>query len=303
MSSAANDADVPSPRLPAEPGWLTVDDGTRLWVEVDGPECPALTLVFVHGFTLSIASYRKQREALEDSAYRRVFYDQRAFGLSDRGPRSQPSLRRLAADLAGLLDTIDGPVVLIGHSMGGMVISALAGLRPELFGAKVRGNVLIATTATGRDIGLFGLEAIVHRFGVGVMQQLHRGRPVIRLAGRLPFDLVVWLFHDPRAARANRRAMAEIVAQNRFDVMGDYLGAMLEYDELQALSQLGEVPTIVVAGRADRITPLAANERVAAAIPGAEIIVADRAGHMVTFERPDVVNEAIASVARRALPS
>lgn len=301
MSSAMSDPAVPSPGLPHGEGWLTADDGTRLWVEAEGPADATLTLVFVHGFTLSIASYRKQREALADSAYRRVFYDQRAFGRSDRGPRSHPSLRRLAADLAGLLETIDGPVVLIGHSMGGMVISALAGLRPELFGAKVRGNVLIATTATGRDIGLFGLEAIVHRYGVGVMRQLHRGRPVIRLAGRLPFDLVVWLFHDPRAARANRRAMAEIVALNPFDVMGDYLGAMLEYDELESLPRLGEVPTVVVAGRADRITPLPANQRVAAAIPGAELVVADRAGHMVTFERPDVVNAAIEDVAARAL--
>ena len=299
MSAATNDpvAHDDEPRG----GWITTDDGTRLWVEAEGPADAALTLVFVHGFTLSIASYRKQREALADSAYRRVFYDQRAFGRSDRGPRSHPSLRRLAADLAGLLDTIDGPVVLIGHSMGGMVISALAGLHPELFGAKVRGNVLIATTATGRDIGLFGLEAIVHRFGVGVMRQLHRGRPVIRLAGRLPFDLVVWLFHDPRAARSNRRAMAEIVALNPFDVMGDYLGAMLEYDELASLTRLGEVPTVVVAGRSDRITPLAANQRVAAAISGAELVVADRAGHMVTFERPEVVNSAIEDVAARAL--
>lgn len=41
--------------------------------------------------------------------------------------------------------------------------------------------------------------------------------------------------------------MADIVSQNAFDVMGDYLGAMLEYDELASLQHLGEVPMIVVA--------------------------------------------------------
>ncbi|MFT4298068.1 MAG: alpha/beta hydrolase [Aeromicrobium sp.] len=277
---------------------LVTSDGTRLWVEIDGPDDAPLTVVFVHGFTLNLANFAEQRAAWTDESVRRVFYDQRAFGRSERGPRGAASIRRLAGDLAEVIESLDGPVVIVGHSMGGMVAAALAGLRPDLIGSRVVGTMLIATTGRGTDITMLGLEGFAKRFGPAVLKGLHRTEPLPRLSAPLTNPAVAWLFHDLRSTRAHRRAFIGMVEQTPFDVMADYLRAMLEFDEYDSLAALAAVPSVVVAGASDRITPVSANRYVADAI-GAELVVAGRAGHMVPFERADVVNQQLAALLSR----
>lgn len=282
---------------------FSVADGTRLDVEADGPVNAAVSIVFVHGFTLNLSSYRHQRSALEAAGgdVRRFFYDQRGFGTSERGPRGDASIGQLADDLAELVEAAPGRVVLVGHSMGGMVIQELAGRRPDLVGSKVRGTVLIATAASGEDIDLHGLEPLVRLAGARVLRGLHGARPVLRLVGRIPYDLVAWLFHDIRSPRIHRRAFADMVAPNRLDILADYLEAMLDYDARGTLAELSRIPTVIVAGQSDLVTPVAANRRVARAIDGAELVVVPRAGHMVPFEDAGSVDAAIADVVARVL--
>ncbi len=282
---------------------LPMADGTRLEVETDGPADAAVSVVFVHGYTLNLTSFRHQRAALEGATdVRRVFYDQRAWGGSERGPfgvKPTASLTQLAEDLAEVVATVPGRVVLVGHSMGGMVILELARLRPDLFGVKVKGNVLIATSASGKALDLHGLEPLVGRLGQPLLRTLHRGRRIVRLAGRTPYDLAALLFHDPRSRRADRRAFAQMVAKNDLDVLADYLGAMLAYDARSALEELGRTATIVIAGRTDPFTTVSVNREVADGIPDAELAIVPRAGHMVTFEEPKVVNDAILEIVER----
>ncbi|HSX67555.1 alpha/beta hydrolase, partial [Nocardioides sp.] len=132
------------PLQPADEFLVTLEDGTRLAVEADGPVDAAVSVVFVHGFTLNLTSFRNQRATLQAASgdVRRIFVDQRGFGSSERGPRGKASIDQLARDLAEIVEAAPGRVVLVGHSMGGMVILALAGLRPDLFGGRVRGTVL-----------------------------------------------------------------------------------------------------------------------------------------------------------------
>lgn len=282
---------------------FSVADGTRLDVEADGPVDAPVSLVFVHGFTLNLTSYRHQRAALEAAGgeVRRFFYDQRGFGTSERGPRGRASIRQLADDLAELVEAAPGRVVLVGHSMGGMVIQELAGHRPDLIGSKVRGAVLIATAGSGSEINLHGLEPLVKLAGARMLRGLHGVRPLVRLAGRIPYSLAAWLFHDVRSPRVHRRAFADMVAPNRLDVMADYLEAMLAYDARGTLAELSRISTIVVAGGSDLITTVAANRRVARAIDGAELVVVPRAGHMVPFENAAAVDGAIADIVERVL--
>ncbi len=147
---------------------LTVlaDDGVPLHVEIDDPPAssasshpeldrPPVTVVFCHGYTLNQDCWHFQRRDLRGQ--RLVFWDQRDHGRSGRSPGgATASIDQLGADLGRVIAAVapgDMPVILVGHSMGGMTIMALAGQQPELFGTKVIGVGLISTTASGLDRG------------------------------------------------------------------------------------------------------------------------------------------------------
>jgi pimeloyl-ACP methyl ester carboxylesterase len=104
-----------------------------------------LPLVFHHGFPLSRGVWQKQIEAFR-SSHRVIAPDLRGFGDSDAQPGTT-TMAQCAADLHALFQQLmTGPVVLIGHSMGGYVALAFAGQFPEM----LRGLVLVSTKP-GRD--------------------------------------------------------------------------------------------------------------------------------------------------------
>ena len=111
---------------------MVADDGVRLSceeIEADGK--PALTVVLVHGFALDRRTWHFQRPflaALTDPRVRVVLYDQRSHGRSERAPRESCTIEQLGHDLDAVIRALapEGPLVLVGHSMGGMTIMALA---------------------------------------------------------------------------------------------------------------------------------------------------------------------------------
>ena len=116
----------------------TTADGVRLHTEIDeadvaDPERP--TLVLVHGYALSLDCWHFQRKHFRDRD-RQVLYDQRSHGRSGRSAPERCRVPQLAEDLPQVLDELigDRPVVLVGHSMGGMTIMHLALTRPDWFG-------------------------------------------------------------------------------------------------------------------------------------------------------------------------
>jgi len=150
---------TPFGSLRATPMTVVTDDGVDLHVEVDElgvkgrrRTAPPLTVAFVHGYSLNLDSWHFQRAAFR-GRFRCVFYDHRSHGRSGRSSSGNATIEQLARDLLTVLDTVvpQGPVVLIGHSMGGMTIAALAEEHPELFGDRIVGVGLISTTAGGLD--------------------------------------------------------------------------------------------------------------------------------------------------------
>ena len=133
---------------------VDTDDGVALHVEEVGPVTAPITVIFSHGWTLRCGSWhlpaarpgraRVRRSdarpiaelraggAAEPITARLVFYDQRSHGKSTRAPEDHSTMDYLAADLRSMIATAApvGPVVLIGHSMGGMAILSLAAARP-----------------------------------------------------------------------------------------------------------------------------------------------------------------------------
>ena len=110
---------------------IEASDGVLLNVEVDEPDGDVAagtpTVVFVHGWVLDLNCWHYQRAALRGRA-RLVFYDQRSHGRSGRSPAASSTHEQLGRDLRTVLESVapDGPVVLVGHSMGGRTSCAVA---------------------------------------------------------------------------------------------------------------------------------------------------------------------------------
>ena len=184
---------------------VQADDGVLLHVEEIGPRDAPLTVVFVHGYTLSMASWTFQRRTLAAELatanghrpdVRLVFYDQRGHGASGRGEAKRSTIEQLARDLDAVLETRvpRGPVVLVGHSMGGMTIMGLAALRPELFGSKVVAAALISTSSGNLADLSFGMPELLTRVRAAffpVAAWTMRRRPALaERTRRLTADLV-----------------------------------------------------------------------------------------------------------------
>lgn len=298
------------------------DDGVVLYVEEVGPLDAPLTVVFSHGWTLRSGAWHYQRLGLADwtpgpelSAGRRpsvrlVFFDQRSHGKSSRADSDHTTMADLAGDLAAVLATAapEGPVVLVGHSMGGMALITLAGLRPNLFTERVVGVGLVSTSAGAVSTDqlartlLSGNGALVKLVSNAVSRY-----PQLIERGRVGSSDAVWLL--TRALGFARKDVPgelvdyldEMISGTPIDVITDFLPALMGLDQAAALPVLATLPVVVICGDHDRQTPLARSRAIAAALPDAELVVVEGAGHMAILEHPDVVNEALRELFDRAM--
>ncbi|MFY9588748.1 MAG: alpha/beta hydrolase, partial [Actinomycetota bacterium] len=121
-------------------------DGTRLHVEVFEGKGP--TIVFAHGFSLNLGMWHYQMRDLPP-ACRLVVYDHRGHGRSEKAKRGDWSLEALARDMDAVVRAHGGPdpVVIVGHSMGGMTTLKFCEVFPELIGSRVAALALVNTTA------------------------------------------------------------------------------------------------------------------------------------------------------------
>ncbi len=277
---------------------------------MDGRENAALTVVFAHGFTARLVEWELQRAALRDRA-RLVFFDQRGHGRSATTPLPDATIGRTGRDLGQVLDatTPTGPVVLAGHSMGGMSIMALARQRPELFGTRVVGVLLLATSAGGLvETGLLGWLVKVIRWS-GLLplylRWLQLVAPLLERFRRRGSAFGRWftrrlLFGRDDADPASVRLVQNLLEETPFPVSAAFYATFLDHDEKASLDVLRRVPVTVVAATHDRLTPAAHGRQIAEAIgPNAELVVVPGAGHSVNHTRHEVVDEAFLALLDR----
>jgi pimeloyl-ACP methyl ester carboxylesterase len=308
----APDLELPSPSGPPPPGSRTVvtDDGVRLHVEVEDAES-ALTVVFAHGFTARLAEWELQRAALRGRA-RLVLWDQRGHGRSAATPLHDATIDRTGRDLGQVLDatTPTGPVVLAGHSMGGMSIMALARQRPELFGPRVVGVFLLATSAGGLvETGILGwLVKAVRKLGLLplYLRGLQLVAPLLERFRWRGSPLARWvtrrlLFGRDDADPAHVRMVQDLLEETPYPVTAAFYATFLDHDETASLDVLRRVPVTVVAAAHDRLTPVAHGRRMAEEIgESAELVVVPGAGHSVNLTRTAVVDRALLDLLDRA---
>jgi pimeloyl-ACP methyl ester carboxylesterase len=298
---------------------VQADDGVLLAVEEIGPRDAPLTVVFVHGYTLSMASWTFQRRSLAAELAtanghrpdaRLVFYDQRGHGASGRGKAERSTIQQLARDLATVLErrVPDGPVVLVGHSMGGMTIMGLAALRPELFGSKISAVALLATSSGQLADLNFGLPELLTRvraavFPVAAWTMRHRPAFAERTR-RLAADVVSAVTRSLSFASADVdpalvHYVDSMIAGTPVDVIAEFYPALAGLDETGSLEPLRRVPTLVLTGDKDKMIPMEHSELLLERLPDAAYVVVPDAGHLVMLEKPDEVTEALTALIRR----
>lgn len=289
---------------------IPASDGTMLHVEIDeAPDAPDdLTIVFAHGYGLSLDFWHFQREALRGRA-RLVFYDQRSHGRSGRADFDTHHVDQLGTDLGDVIDAVapEGPLMIVGHSMGGMTVMALADQRPELFGDRVFGVALISTTAGGLEGVEFGLPVglgrVFHRLAPPIAAALAtRGSIVDRLRWSdtdLGMMLIRLYSFGTTASEEAARFVGRMVSSTPIDVIAEFLPALQEHDKRSVLPVFERVELLVIVGDRDRLTPREQSEEIVAAVPGAEFIVIHDSGHMVNLEKPEQVDDALLELLNR----
>jgi pimeloyl-ACP methyl ester carboxylesterase len=287
-------------------------DGTKLHVEVDelpdGADVP-LTVVFSHGYCLSRQSWHFQRQALR-GRYRMVFWDQRGHGLSDAGPKGSCTVDQCGHDLQTVLAAVapTGPVALVGHSMGGMTIMALALHAPELVRSRVVGVALVATSAGGLANVHWGLRgqlgAVAHKVVPAAVAGLARVPALVNRSRRIGSDfqqvMVARYSFASRVPESLARFTAEMIASTPIDVVAEYLPTFDLHDKHEALAALDGIDTLVLSGADDLLTPPEHSEEIVRRLPGADQVLVPDAGHLVMLEHPDLVTEAIGDLLERA---
>lgn len=291
---------------------VTTPDGVPLTVREVGPKDAPLTVVFAHGFCLRMGSFHFQRARLSDqwgAQVRMVFYDQRGHGQSGEAPPDTYTVEQLGQDLESVLAVMAprGPVVLVGHSMGGMTVLSHARQYPQRYPTRIVGAALIASAAEGVSRSPLGeilrnpaLEAV--RFTARYAPKLvHRGRgaarqvigPILRAAS----------YGDQKISPSVVAFSEEMMHDTPIATLVEFLHALEVHDETEGLETLSKVPTLVACGDRDLLTPMEYSEEMAGALAKAELVIVCGAGHLVQLERPEVIDDALVRLVERATPS
>ena len=256
-------------------------DGGSLHVIERGEGRP---LLLVHGITLQAGVWAPQFHLLADR-YRVLAMDVRGHGLSVAG--SDGFGRKVAArDIKTVLDHFDlRDVILVGHSMGGMIVMELAGDFPELLSERVAGLVFMDTAAyqilpkPALPIAQALGRRINSRFGRGkfIPQRKFGDDDVSWVMARIAFG------RNPSAKAVGQvRTFLEEVPQSTSLPSGIDL---LDHDAREALKAT-RTPSLVLVGSMDLLTPVWAAKRIASFLPYARFEVLEGAGHQLMQERP-----------------
>ncbi len=275
-------------------------DGTRLHVEVFGPE-DGETVVLAHGWTETLQYWAYVVRGLSERGIRVAAYDLRGHGESDPAGGGDYAIERFGEDLEAVLvaSVPNGkPAVVAGHSLGAMSIAAWAGTHEVQ--RHVRAAALL-NTGVGDLIAeqlLLPLPGIARAINRTVARRGFLGSkaPLPRFSTPLSSAAIRYIAFGAHASPAQVAFYERMLVTCPPEVRADIGIAMSEMDLHHALPRL-TVPTIVIAGALDRLTPPSHARRIAEMLPELRrLTVLEDVGHMTPLERPDVVTDALAEL-------
>jgi pimeloyl-ACP methyl ester carboxylesterase len=295
------------PRAERGGSWKDIElsDGSRLHTEIYGPPSKP-TLVFTHGWSLDSTAWYYAKQELS-RRFRVVVWDLAGLGRS-RGPRTgNYSLDKMADDLATVVQQCSpGPVVLVGHSIGGMIIQTFCRLYAQRLRTKVKGLVLLQTTYTNplhTALGARFWKAIQWPLLVPLNYLSIWLAPIAWLSnwqsylnGTLHFCVRVASFSGRQTwGQLNYAALLAVKAWPAVVARGNL--AMMQFDEQLTLPHV-EIPVLVIAGQYDRMTRPAASDKIESLLSHA-MPFSLAAGHLGLWEGHSELADVIAEFATR----
>jgi pimeloyl-ACP methyl ester carboxylesterase len=284
----ADDLDVLGPLPFDEHRVIPAHDGGTLatWSRGDGP-----ALLLSHGVTITSRTWVRQFAELPEHGLRTVAFDHRGHGASSVGD-SGYSIGNLGWDVRTVLERLDlRDAIVVGHSMGGVAALAFATRFPEVARQRVRGLVLVASLARAATSRVRAVRGAADRLA-------GRAPSIVPLLGHPDVGLAIARVGFGRAPVASHvELVRSMLAECSLETQREALRALLDLDLVARLPEI-TIPTLVVSGTADVITPPAESRVIASAIPGARLVVLDGVGHMPMLERAEEFDALLVGFAR-----
>ncbi|MGZ9113120.1 MAG: alpha/beta fold hydrolase [Brevundimonas sp.] len=284
-------------------------DGASLYVETHG-DAASPPLILIHGWGMDSTIWYYARKHLA-RRFRVIVWDLPGLGRSTVTNREAVDMSRFASNLKSVIGLAGGrPVVLVGHSIGGMTIQTLARDDPAFFDREVAGSVLLNTTHTN-PLETMILSGLAKALRWPVLE------PVMRVAVWL--QPLVWLvawqsYFSGSAHMANRLGFGRFVTRSQLEhttllatrnppgILARGNLAMFRWDATQTLPGI-KTPVLVIGGDKDIVTRLEASQTIAAAIPKGRLEVVQGVNHMGFLEQAEIYDEAIAAFAASVQPA
>jgi pimeloyl-ACP methyl ester carboxylesterase len=261
---------------------LATVNGIQLAYTDTGGDGPVFLLV--HGFPLNRSMWDPQLEALR-AVGRVIAPDLRGFGASELGPRGPLTMAQHADDLAALLDHLKVErVIFVGLSMGGYVEFAFWARHKD----RVRALVLSSTRATAdTEEGKAGRYKLADE-----AESVGSTAPFAK--AMLPH------FFAPGTAENDSVyvKMQAVISSNKAETAADAARGIAVRPDSRELARTIDVPTLILVGEHDAITPVASAREMSEHIADSALMVIPHIGHIANIEAPDAFNQALISFAR-----
>ncbi len=263
--------------------WQQVQSAEGVGYIAEGSGVP---IVFLHGIGGAARQFAGQVAWFAARGYRAIAWDMPGYGAS--APLPLVSIDALAASLGGFIAELglERPV-LVGHSIGGMIVQRLLAEAPHA----ARAAVLAQTSAAfgGKDPA-WAAQFVRDRLG-----PLDEGRSLAELAPEMVAGLV-----GEDADPAGVALAVDCIAHTPAASYRDTVMAMPGFDLREALPRI-RVPTLALAGTRDGNAPAPGMEKMAARVPGARFVALEGVGHLAHLERPALFNDTIEAFLQEVL--
>jgi pimeloyl-ACP methyl ester carboxylesterase len=293
-------ADEPREIYSESAHYQTRPDGTKIRAEVFG-QADAPALLFTHGWGTSSAEWYYAKRHL-GSQFRLIFWDLRGLGQSTQPSDGDFPLQKMAEDLDSVLSLADGkPVVLVGHSIGGMINLTFCRTFPDRLGRQVIGIAQVDTSYTNPVKTTKNAElstALQKPVAEPLLHAMIWFSPLVRIMNWLSYQNGTTHLLNAKSSFAGSETRGQLDLISRYsyqsapDVVARGTLAMFHWDGTPVLPHVN-VPALIIVGQQDTTTLPSASERMRSAMPQATLEVVSPSAHFGLLEQNERYNSAL----------